>query len=132
MLVHVARGLAQQVPLTKLIALDSDIRLYLASIMVAARHRAKDKLIVPNNLKIKRVTREQFDLMLQMEAGRTYNNYGTIATNLLVAKPQDQEALRQERLESQLEKIVEAVTWLIGVRQGYDDGEIEMNVSTIT
>ena len=132
MLIDVARGLARRVPLTKLIALDSDIRPYLASLMVAALHRAKDKLVVPNDLEIKRVTREQFDLMLQKEAGRTYDNYGTIATNLLDAKPQDQEALRQERLESQLEKISEAVTWLIGVRQAYDNEEIEMNVGAIT
>ena len=58
MLIDIARGLAQRVPLTKLIALDSNIRPYLASLMVAALHRAKDKLVVPNNLEIKRVTRE--------------------------------------------------------------------------
>jgi hypothetical protein len=122
MLVDDARGLARWVPLNKIIALDSNRRPYLDFLMVAALHRAKDKLVVLNNLEIKRVTREQFDLMLQKEAGCTYNNYGTKATNLFDAKPQDQEALRQERLESQLEKISEAVTWLIGVRQGYDEG----------
>jgi hypothetical protein len=58
MLIDVARGLARRVPLTKLIALDSNIRPYLASLMVAALHRAKDKLVVPNDLEIKRVTRE--------------------------------------------------------------------------
>ena len=58
MLINVARGLARQVPLTKLIALDSYIRPYLASLMVAALHRAKDKLVIPNDLEIKRVTRE--------------------------------------------------------------------------
>jgi hypothetical protein len=54
--------------------------------------------------------------MLQKEAGRTYDNYGTIASDLVDAIPQDQEAMRQDRLESQLEKISEAVTWLIGAR----------------
>jgi hypothetical protein len=58
MLIDVAKGLARRVPLTKLIALDSDIRPYLASLMVAALHRAKDKLVIPNDLQIKRVTRE--------------------------------------------------------------------------
>ena len=58
MLINVARGLARRVPLTKLIALDSDIRPYLVSLMVAALHWAKDKLVVPNDLEIKRVTRE--------------------------------------------------------------------------
>ena len=58
MLIDVARGLARRVPLTKLIALDSDICPYLASLMVPALHRAKDKLVVPNDLEIKRVMRE--------------------------------------------------------------------------
>ena len=58
MLINVTRGLARRVPLTKLIALDSKIRPYLASLMVAALHRAKDKVVVPNDLENKRVTRE--------------------------------------------------------------------------
>ena len=58
MLIDVARVLARRVPLTKLIALDRDIRPYLASLMVAALHRAKYKLVIPNDLEIKRVTRE--------------------------------------------------------------------------
>lgn len=40
MLMDVARGLARRVPLTKLVALDGDVRPYLASLMVAALHRA--------------------------------------------------------------------------------------------
>ena len=58
LLFDVARGLARRVPLTKLVALDGDVRPYLASLMVAALHRAKDKLVVPNDLDIQRVTRE--------------------------------------------------------------------------
>ena len=70
--------------------------------------------------------------MLQKEAGRTYNNYGSIASNLVNAIPQDQEVMRQDRLESQLEKISEAVTWLIGARQGNNYREFGMNVGAIT
>jgi hypothetical protein len=43
----VARGLARRVPLTKLMALDGDVRPYLASLIVSALHRAGDKLIIP-------------------------------------------------------------------------------------
>lgn len=64
MLIDVARGLARRVPLTKLVALDSDICPYLAVLMVAALHRAKNKLVVPNDLEILKLTQEQFDLML--------------------------------------------------------------------
>ena len=48
----VARGLTRRVPLTKLVALDGDVRPYLASLMVSALARAKDKLVVPQDLKI--------------------------------------------------------------------------------
>ena len=58
LLFDIARGLARRVPLTKLVALYGDIRPYLASLMVAALHRAKDKLVVPDDLEVKRVTRE--------------------------------------------------------------------------
>ncbi len=42
LLFDVARGLARRVPLTKLVALDGDVRPYLASLMVSALHRAKE------------------------------------------------------------------------------------------
>ena len=58
MMFDIARGLARRVPLTKLVALDGDIRPYLASLMVAALHRAGDKLVVPQEMEIKKVTRE--------------------------------------------------------------------------
>lgn len=58
MMFDVARGLARRVPLTKLVALDGDVRPYLAALMVAALHRAKDKLVVPHDLEIEKVTRE--------------------------------------------------------------------------
>ena len=47
LLFDVARGLARRVPLTKLVALDGDVRPFLASLMVSALQRAKDKLVVP-------------------------------------------------------------------------------------
>ena len=79
MLFDVARGLARRVPLTKLVALDGDVRPYLASLMVSALHRAKDKLVVPDDMRIERVSAEIFNEMLAKDANRTYDNYGTIA-----------------------------------------------------
>lgn len=83
MLFDVARGLARRVPLTKLVELDGDVRPYLASLMVSALHRAGDRLVVPKDMDVQRVTREQFENMLAEDAGRSYNNYGTIAGQLL-------------------------------------------------
>ena len=58
LLFDVAKRLARRVPLTKLVALNGDIRPYLASLMVAALHQAGDKLVVPSDLEVQRVTRE--------------------------------------------------------------------------
>lgn len=57
--------------------------------------------------------------------------------DLLDTKPiQDLEALRQERVEKQLETIADTITWLIGVRQGFDDGVVDpttpMKIGIIT
>ena len=79
MLNDIARGLARRVPLTKLVQLDGDVRPYLASLMIAALHKAGDTLVIPDKMTIKRLTEEEFENLLKEEAGKTYDNYGTIA-----------------------------------------------------
>ena len=54
----VARGLARRVPLTKLVALDGDVHPYMAALMVSALHRAGDELIVPDSMKLRKITEE--------------------------------------------------------------------------
>ena len=53
MLQDIARGLARRVPLTKLVTIDADVRPYLASLLVAAMHRAGDELVIPSDLKFR-------------------------------------------------------------------------------
>ncbi len=53
MLQDIAKGLARRVPLTKLVTIDADVRPYLASLLVAAMHRAGDELIIPADLKFR-------------------------------------------------------------------------------
>jgi hypothetical protein len=79
MLFDIARGLARRVPLTKLVALDGDVRPYLASLMISAIHQAGDALVIPDDLKLKMVTIDTFNEMIKQEAGRTYDNYGMIS-----------------------------------------------------
>ena len=79
MLNDIARGLARRVPLTKLVQLDGDVRPYLASLMIAALHKAGEELVVPDGMKIRKLTQEAFDNMLKTDAGKTYDNYGMIA-----------------------------------------------------
>ena len=89
MLNDIARGLARCVPLTKLVQLDGDVRPYLASLMIAALNKAGDELVVPDTLRIQKLTEEAFDNLLKAEAGRTYDNYGTIAKDLVGTKAKD-------------------------------------------
>ena len=58
MLNDIARGLARRVPLTKLVQLDGDVRPYLAALMIATLNKAGDELVVPDTLRIKRLTEE--------------------------------------------------------------------------
>ena len=79
LLFDVTCGLAHHVLLTKLVELDSDVRLYLATLMVAALAQAGETLVVPEGTHISTMTREAFDNMLLKEAGRNYNNYGLVS-----------------------------------------------------
>ena len=53
MLQDIAWGLACRVPLTKLVAIDADVRPYLASLLVAAMHHAGDELVIPSYLRFR-------------------------------------------------------------------------------
>ena len=79
LLFDVTHGLARRVPLTKLVELDSDVRPYLAALMVAALARVGKTLVVPEGTHISTMTREAFNNMLLKEAGRNYDNYGLVS-----------------------------------------------------
>ena len=79
LLFDVARGLARQVPLTKLVELDGDVRLYLATLMVAALARAGETLVVPEGMRISMMMSKAFDNILLKEARHNYNNYGLVS-----------------------------------------------------
>ena len=53
LLFNVARGLVRQVPLTKLVELNSKVRPYLAMLMIATLMRAHETLTIPDTLKLR-------------------------------------------------------------------------------
>ena len=133
LLFDVARGLARRVPLTKLVELDGDVRPYLAALMVAALVRAHETLVVPDTLQLRRVSLEAFENMLQAEAGKAYDNCGTISRSLLGAAaestPAEIEARHRARLEGRLDHVVDLVqrmTEMIG-GTGDDSGSVNMD-----
>ena len=133
LLFDVARGLARRVPLTKLVELDGDVRPYLAALMVAALVHAHETLVVPDTLQLRRVSLEAFENMLQAEAGKAYDNYGTISRSLLGAAaestPAEIEARHRARLEGRLDHVVDLVqrmTEMIG-GTGDDSGSVNMD-----
>ena len=107
LLFNVAHGLARQVLLTKLVALDGDIRPYLATLMVAALVRAGKTLVVPEGTRISMMTREPFDNMLLKNASHNYNNYGLVSRQVLglgaEGMPEEAELAHCKRLESRLD-----------------------------
>ena len=50
MLMDIARGFARRVPMTKLIHMDSDIRPYLAALMIATLNYHGETLQIPNSI----------------------------------------------------------------------------------
>ena len=78
-LFNVACGLAHQVPLIKLVELDSNVRPYLTALMVAALVRVGKTLVVPEGMQISTMTREAFDNMFLKEARHNYNNYRLVS-----------------------------------------------------
>lgn len=112
MLHDIARGLARRVPITKLVALDKDVRPYLASLMISAIHRAGDSLIIPQDIKLQMVTTQEFNNMLKREAGKSYDNYGMIAENLMgTRKPTaaEEDRAQKKRIENLLTKVQEVM-----------------------
>ena len=87
MLQDIARGLARRVPLTKLVSLDGDIRPYLAALMVSALHKAGEALAIPDDMKLHKMTLENFNALLEAKAGESYDNYGMIAQELQQLAP---------------------------------------------
>ena len=63
-------------------SLDSDVRPYLAALMVSALHKAGEALVIPDDMKLHRMTLDNFNALLQAKAGKTYDNYGMIAQEL--------------------------------------------------
>ena len=78
LLFDVACGLARRIPLTELVELDGDVRLYLTALMVATLAWVGETLVVPEGTCIFTMTREAFDNML-LEAGRNYDNYRLVS-----------------------------------------------------
>ena len=114
LLFDVARGLAHRVPLTKLVELDGNMQPYLAALMVAALVRAHKTLTIPDTLKLRQVSMEAFENMLQAEAGKAYDNYGAISRSLLGAaadgSPAEVEARHRARLERRMDQVVDLVS----------------------
>ena len=73
-------GLAQRVPLTKLVELAGDVRPYLAMLMVVTLSWMGETLVLKEGMQITMMTREAFDSMLLKKASRNYDNYGLVSS----------------------------------------------------
>ena len=69
----VARNLQKRISLTKLIEYNEHIRPYLAALMVAAVASMGEKLVIPDNLQLKKVTEEEFRDLLSELSNKAYD-----------------------------------------------------------
>ena len=71
--------LAWRVPLTKLVELNRDVCLYLATLLLAALAWVGETLIMPEGIWIMMMTREAFNNILLKEASCNYDNCGLVS-----------------------------------------------------
>ena len=76
---YVTHRLARRVLLTKLVELDGNICLYLATLRVATLAWVGKTLVLPEGTRITTMMREAFDNMLLKAASHKYNNYGLVS-----------------------------------------------------
>ena len=69
-LFDVARQFSRRVPLAKLVALEEDVRPYMACIIIDAIREAGDTLVIPQDLQVRQVPLEQFEEHKLRLAGR--------------------------------------------------------------
>ena len=104
----------------------------MASLMIAALNKAGDELVIPDTLRIKMITEEQFDNLLKAEVGRTYDNYGTIAKDLIGRKAEDKPLTAAETYRIQREKLNDVlgeVAKVLAKINGDDDSDDDDNAS---
>ena len=82
MLMDVARGFARRVPMTKLIHMDSDIRPYLAALMIAALNYHGETLRIPDSLHFQVMPKDQWENMILKLSTKNYNQWGAVGSQL--------------------------------------------------
>ena len=80
MMWDVARGFARRVPMTKLVHMDSDIRPYLAALMIAALYHHGKTLKFPQGMKYEILPVKDWENMIMKDAARNYDQWGVIGT----------------------------------------------------
>ena len=102
-----AYGLAQRVPMTKLVELDGNIYLYLAVLIVATLAWVGKTLVMPEGMQIMMITRNNFINMLLKEASCNYYNYGLVSREALElgaeGMPEEVELVHCKHLKSRLD-----------------------------
>ena len=107
----------------------------MAALMVATLVRVHEMLTIPNTLQLRQVSMEAFKNMLQVEAGKAYNNYGVISCSLLGTaadgSPAEVEASHRACLEQRMDQVVDLVARMAEVvgTTGDDQDSVNMDAN---
>lgn len=74
MLLDVAKGMSCKVLLTKLVLMDSDLRPYLAVLLLAMLHKSGDVICIPMKSNIIELIKKDFNNFLANKGAKIYNN----------------------------------------------------------
>ena len=105
------------------------MRPYLASLMIAALNKAGDKLVIPDTLRIKMITEEAFNNLLKAEAGKTYDNYGTIARDLIGTKAEERPMTAAETDRIQRQKLNDVLGEVVKVLEKFNEDDSDDDAS---
>lgn len=86
-------GIARNVLLTKLVLIDSDLRPYLATQLVAALYKAGDMIRVSKKGDVTELIEKEHENFLENEGTKIYNNYSILmrdyCLHILLEEPVD-------------------------------------------
>ena len=82
----VVRGLQKRITLSKLVSYDKHVRPYLAALLVGAVSAMGEKLVVPDDLEISRISKERFQQHVQELSNSAYDESGALG-DLMGTRP---------------------------------------------
>lgn len=78
MLFNIVKDMAHKILLTKLVLIDSDLKPYLAALLVVVLYKVYDMICIPKKGNMIKLIEKEFENFLGNEETKIYNYYSTL------------------------------------------------------